>query len=206
MLYAIYCVLYTDASAAVANLDAGSDVPAVRAGDVTAAGKKRLDDIINKTMTRYFNLLNTLTSTEDEDDVTNANDIVMLHEHDNKSIRLKQIWKELGESYDDYPDYVIMELSHQLDNLQVYKISGTETKEGTCKYRAWNKNDSMEETLTAIEKLRKKYIRIMKSVKPKAGRTELETGSAEGATHGPCQLRPAGIAALGERGVQARTR
>ena len=27
---------------------------------------------------RYFNLLNTLTSTEDEDDVTNANDIVML--------------------------------------------------------------------------------------------------------------------------------
>ena len=81
---------YTDASAAVANMDAGSDVPAVRAGDVTAAGKKRLDDIINKTMTRYFNLLNALTSTEDEDDVTNANDIVMLHEHDNKSIRLKQ--------------------------------------------------------------------------------------------------------------------
>ena len=127
--------------------------------------------------TKYFNLLVTLTSTDDDDEDSNANDIVMLHEHDHESTRLKQIWKELEDTYDDYPDYVIMELKHQLDSLQVFKVKGTETKEGTCEYRTWNQNDSMEEALTAIEKLRKKYIRIMKSVKPKEGKLSPEEGA-----------------------------
>ena len=160
---------YTSQEAAQANAHVDEGVQAVRTGDITAAGKKRLDAIIKKLCTKYFNLLNTLTCTDDDDEDSNANDIVMLHEHDSETNRLKQIWKELADTYDDYPDYVIMELKHQLDSLQVFKIKGTETKEGTCEYRTWNQNDSMEETLTAIEKLRKKYIRIMKSVKPKEG-------------------------------------
>ena len=105
---------YTAQGTAEANMYADEGVQAVRTGDITAAGKKRLDAIIKKLCTKYFNLLVTLTSTDDDDEDSNANDIVMLHEHDHEATRLKQIWKELEDTYDDYPDYVIMELKHQL--------------------------------------------------------------------------------------------
>ena len=57
---------YTSQEAAQANAHVDEGVQAVRTGDITAAGKKRLDAIIKKLCTKYFNLLNTLTCTGDE--------------------------------------------------------------------------------------------------------------------------------------------
>ena len=80
---------YTSQEAAQANKHVHEGVQAVRTGDITAAGKKRLDAIIKKLCTKYFNLLNTLTCTDDDDEDSNANDIVMLHEHDSETNRLR---------------------------------------------------------------------------------------------------------------------
>eukprot|EP00937_MAST-01D_sp_MAST-1D-sp2_P004613 g4613.t1 len=93
-------------------------------------------------------------------DLSSAHDIIALHEHDDPRERLKNVWAELEDSFDDYPDYVVLSIKHQLDNLAMYPATGSS-------FRTWTPSDNMENTLTAIEKLRKKYVCVLTSSKPK---------------------------------------
>jgi hypothetical protein len=120
----------------------------------TLNGINHLDILTQRIATVHYNEL--LASTAGE-----ARDEVLLHEREDDPIkRLKLTWKAMNTRFDDYPEYIILEITQRLENLQVYTVKKAEGDSAGV-YRAWNPSDAMETYFVKLEALRADYLRII---------------------------------------------
>ena len=128
----------------------------IQPGDITPEGVERMNAFISKASISYYHLTLALTD-PGLGRVSASHSIVKLHRSDAISTRLKNIWAELNTRFDSYPRYVVLEVKNRMSSLLIMDISKGEKTE----YRSWIPTDDMEATLTSIELLREKYIRVV---------------------------------------------
>ena len=134
----------------------GSTDAETQPGDITPEGIERMNAFISKASISYYHLILALTD-PGLGRVSASHSIVKLHRGDPTSTRLKNIWAELNTRFDSYPRYVVLEVKSRMSSLLIVEISKGEK----AKYRSWIPTDDMEATLTSIELLREKYIRVV---------------------------------------------